>query len=380
MLEISTLKAFEDWLGLASCTPAALQDLPLTPYAAQIRQRDFCGSLFLGCELTPDCVAHIVTSGGVVIPDHDRFTFPAHRAALYSPHEIFDGFDPGHDPSYSQTYDARVYREYLDQGIDEPTIDVTLHRSLHDHSITEALHRLSKDRKVVAIMGGHSMERRDPFYRAIADISRTLTRKGFLMATGGGPGAMEAAHLGAYLAARDDAALDEALEILRPRPEGAKAGKEYLDVDWLARAWHVREAFPLNVRDFDACVSVGIPTWFYGHEPPAAFPTHIAKYFANSIREDGLLMMARQGIIFSPGSAGTTQEIFQDAAQNHYSTAGHPSPMILFGEKHWTKTRPVWPLLKKVSEGEPYGNLVHLTDDAGTVIDIISRFDPDDLP
>ena len=32
--------------------------------------------------------------------------------------------------------------------------------------------------------------------------------------------------------------------------------------------------------------SLGIPTWFYGHEPPNVFCDGIGKYFSNAIRED----------------------------------------------------------------------------------------------
>jgi hypothetical protein len=74
--------------------------------------------------------------------------------------------------------------------------------------------------------------------------------------------------------------------------------------------------------------SVGIPTWFYGHEPINVFPTHHAKYFSNSVREEGLLAIAKHGVIYAPGSAGTIQEIFQDAAQNHYGTYTEVSPMV----------------------------------------------------
>ncbi len=75
------------------------------------------------------------------------------------------------------------------------------------------------------------------------------------------------------------------------------------------------DKYPLTANDYEKCKSIGIPTWLYGHEPPAPFATHIAKYFANSVREDGLLTIAKHGVIFAPGSAGTTQEIFQDATQ-----------------------------------------------------------------
>ncbi len=137
---------------------------------------------------------------------------------------------------------------------------------------------------------------------------------------------MEATHLGAYFATRTMDELATAIDMLKQRPSDSKPGKEYADPDWLHRAWRVMERFPIPSGQEELCKSVGIPTWLYGHEPPAVFATHIAKYFANSIREDGLLAIANHGVIFAPGSAGTTQEIFQDAAQNHYAvTRGlHP--------------------------------------------------------
>ena len=74
--------------------------------------------------------------------------------------------------------------------------------------------------------------------------------------------------------------------------------------------------------------SLAIPTWFYGHEPPTPFATYIAKYFSNPLREDGLLSIAVDGVVYAPGSAGTVQEIFQDAAQNVYRVvADRFSPM-----------------------------------------------------
>ena len=39
-------------------------------------------------------------------------------------------------------------------------------------------------------------------------------------------------------------------------------------------------------------VSLGIPTWYYGNEPPNLFASHAGKYFFNSVREDGLVSIA----------------------------------------------------------------------------------------
>jgi len=56
----------------------------------------------------------------------------------------------------------------------------------------------------------------------------------------------------------------------------------------------------------------------YGHEPPNLFSFHIAKYFYNSLREDGLVTISNAGLIFAKGNAGTVQEIFQDTTLVYY--------------------------------------------------------------
>ncbi|MDO5488101.1 MAG: hypothetical protein Q4F42_06430, partial [Rikenellaceae bacterium] len=93
-------------------------------------------------------------------------------------------------------------------------------------------------------------------------------------------------------------------------------------------------------------------------EPATPFASHIAKYFDNSIREDGLLAIAKGGVIYSPGSAGTMQEVFQDAAQNHYKTFGFSSPMVFLGREHWTQRIPVYPLLEQLQAEGRYKNLL----------------------
>ena len=121
--------------------------------------------------------------------------------------------------------------------------------------------------------------------------------------------------------------------------------------------------------------SLGVPTWFYGHEPATPFATHIAKFFVNSVREDTLLTIARGGIIFSPGSAGTIQEIFQEAAQNHYADPGESSPMVFLGKEFYTKEVPVYPLLEKLQERGRYRQLIlSITDDPEEAISTLLAF------
>jgi predicted Rossmann-fold nucleotide-binding protein len=213
-------------------------------------------------------------------------------------------------------------------------------------------------------------------YRQVAGLARTLARDGFLLVSGGGPGLMEATNLGAYLADHDDDALDVALAILSSAPT-------WRDVEWLATAFRVRERYPpTHPARFP---SIGVPTWFYGHEPPNPFATHIAKYFENSVREEGLLAIATHGVVFAPGNAGTVQEIFQDACQNYYRThTGYASPMVLLGVDYWNpppggadgRAKPLLPLLRQLAREKGFEHLLLCTDSVDEIAAFLRVFRP----
>jgi hypothetical protein len=63
-------------------------------------------------------------------------------------------------------------------------------------------------------MGGHGMARGTKPYSDIAHIAHGLAKSGCLVASGGGPGAMEATHLGAAFVQRQRSELDQAIAIL----------------------------------------------------------------------------------------------------------------------------------------------------------------------
>ena len=112
--------------------------------------------------------------------------------------------------------------------------------------------------------------------------------------------------------------------------------------------------------------SLGVPTWFYGHEPPNVFAEHVAKYFRNAIREEVLLRVCRSGVVFLPGAAGTVQEVFQSACENYYAGPADVAPMVLVGRRHWTAL-PVWPLLQRLAQDRAMEGHVHLVDDVDDV-------------
>ena len=123
-----------------------------------------------------------------------------------------------------------------------------------------------------------------------------------------------------------------------------------------------------------------MPTWFYGHEPTNQFASHAAKYFANSIREDGLLAIATRGVVFAPGSAGTTQEVFQDATQNHYAVFGVVSPMVFLGSRFWREDLQAEPLLRQLAADRPYSELIAVADTASEVMTVLHERPPLPVP
>ena len=347
-------------------TRAVFQGLDLTEVADELQGAVLKDNILLGCKCNPQVMA--LLEDPLVFPRLPKLPFDPYRGELYTADELLGDYRPGEPASYYETVDGKTYKQFKAQGKAEAMdIMVTLARRLHDHAITDALQEFLIGKKVVAIMGGHSMRRDDPAYLEVARLARDLARAGFLPTSGGGPGAMEATHVGAWFAERPDSELKDSISILSTAPLYTPQDK------WLDTTFAVRDKYPLTSEK--ACMSLGIPTWLYGHEPPTAFATHIAKYFANSVREDGLLAIAKNGVIFSPGSAGTIQEIFQDATQNHYESFGFPSPMIFLGEHFWNQQKPIYPLLYRLAEGKAYQRLLNITDDRSLILEKIIEFD-----
>ena len=283
--------------------------------------------------------------------------------ALYTRDTLLAGFVP-HDPeAKAQTYDRRVYQHFLATGKYECSSQEGMLRALHDYSISGAInHFLSRHdhRKIVGVMGGHALARNDLMYRKIVLLAKQLTERGFLMTSGGGSGAMEATHLGAWLAGRPNEDVKTAMAILDQAPTTDTPA-------WLETAFEVVERFPQTQFE-----SLSLPTWVFSHEPSNVFASSIAKFFDNNTREQRLLALAGAGMIFSPGSAGTFMEVFEKAALNHYETAEEACPMIFFGKAFWTQKAPFHPFLEKLEKTGSYKNLkLAVLDDLFEVIQTI---------
>ncbi|MBX7187029.1 MAG: hypothetical protein K1Y01_17955 [Vicinamibacteria bacterium] len=371
---------------------------------ALLKQEFDRGAAFLGCQMSPSLARKVVSAGALVIPSRPALPFDAFRSGLYRARDLLAGYEPSEPESYLRTPDWRCYLAAMDKDTKRKRADLGIDDAvflrLHDLSIEDALDQYLKPRnrpaaaarRVVGIMGGHDRERlekardaegrptaSDAPYMRVAILARHLAREGFTIATGGGPGAMEASNLGAWFAGRPEDELRAAVRLLERVPKVGPVSPRSSDWnsgEWLGPALEVMAQFPRDESD-PRTESVGVPTWFYGHEPPNPFASHIAKFFENSIREEGVLAIATHGVIFAEGNAGTVQEIFQDACQNYYATQGPPAPMVLLGTEYWnrdstasgaSRAKPVWPLLRQLGAEKGFAHLLRLTDDLDEIV------------
>ena len=364
-LDVDDLARFDALVdrGATSMHGWHLHSVDLRERTEQLARMTSAGAVFLGCRFAPGVEESLRSGGALIFPHLPGVPFEPYRGRLYTGKELYAGVE---NSTYEQTPDARIYQWSLQEGMNR-SLDATLATAMHDHAIGDALEQALRDgelsgRRTVGVMGGHVAARGSRNYDDAARLGRLLARHGYLVATGGGPGAMEAANLGAYLSAHDDGVLAAALAELAVVP-----GFRPSISAWARAAGTVVDRYP------DGVTSLGIPTWFYGHEPPNLFATHIAKYFANAIREAVLLARCDGGIVFLPGAAGTVQEIFQDACENYYAAPETVAPMVLVGERHWRQELPVWQLMQRLAAGRPMEGHVYCVDTVEEAVGVLAE-------
>ncbi|MGH3496328.1 MAG: LOG family protein [Nocardioidaceae bacterium] len=338
-----------------------VQSVDLRDRSRVLSTLDPRGAIFLGVALDDVTAADLRRRGALLFPLVPALPFDPYRIKLYTPGDLYAGIDA---EQYERTPDARIYAWNQRTGRRHDVAD-TLFAAMHDHAVDDALDEALRDglgssAGLVGVMGGHATLRDQPAYGFAARLGHALGAAGFTVATGGGPGAMEAANLGAYLADEAPDMVDTAVTALAAVPDFAP------DITaWARLGLAVLGAHP------GGRATLGVPTWFYGHEPPNVFASAIAKYFQNAIREAVLLARCDGGIVFLPGVGGTVQEVFQAACENYYADEDHVAPMVLVGRRYWMHELPAWPLLTSLAVGHPMADRLVCVDTIDEVLEAL---------
>src|SRR3954470_5661546 len=204
---------------------------------------DVRDSVFVGCRFaSTQAAADLVARGALVVPAFGDRPFPTHPNQLYTPDDLAAGFA---EHGFAGMYDTVVYDHFRSAGGAVPSAREALVQRLHDNGIDTALGVATRSWTAkrgpaasVGIMGGHAVPRGSATYRLAATLGWELARADRLVVTGGGPGVMEAANLGAYLAGHEPAAVTAAIDLLAAAPD-------FNDHDrYTAAALEVRRRYP----------------------------------------------------------------------------------------------------------------------------------------
>jgi predicted Rossmann-fold nucleotide-binding protein len=291
--------------------------------------------------------------------------FSAGRDTLYTVDELMAGY---RSDAPLQSLDARIAAHVAASGIPPSDVAEAIAQVVHDQGVDQAMRAyvaasVADGRHIAGVLGGSSMPRDAPSYRLAAETAKALSEAGFLVATGGGLGIMEAGNLGAYFAGRPDEALHAAIDELKRWPVYSGHEAHYIDS---ARA--------ITARQPPGAPSLAVATWRFADEPISQFATHIAKLFQNSVREDGLLSIADGGAAYFAGGFGTLREIFQDLAQNDAAAPPHQMGMVFVDTAVYGHPGSPFHLARFRARQAvpPFEDLITLADSADSVVAAIT--------
>ncbi|MDF2439925.1 MAG: hypothetical protein JWN98_909 [Abditibacteriota bacterium] len=185
---------------------------------------------------------------------------------------------------------------------------------------------MSKVGPAVAIFGSARLDESSPYYHHATEVSALLARAGWAILTGGGPGIMEAANLGAHSVAEK------------------------------------------NFEPDNECLSIGLNIelpFEQGTNPYVDTALHFHYFFC---RKTNFVKYASAFVIF-PGGYGTLDELFEALTLVQTRKIQH-FPIILFGTAYWQGLLD-WMATTMVPRGTILPadlKMMHLTDDPQEVV------------
>lgn len=186
----------------------------------------------------------------------------------------------------------------------------------------EGFEALSDVKRAVSIFGSARMSRNNHYYKSVMKISELLSKKGFPIITGGGPGVMEAGN------------------------RGAKKGKG---------------------------ISIGLNIELPQEQCPNKYQDKRLDFRYFFVRKV-MFVKYSVGYVITPGGFGTLDEFFEALTLMQTCKIRH-FPVVMFGKDYWEGLIK-WMKERPVTEGaidRKDLDLFHLTDDPEEVVKIIEE-------
>ena len=158
-----------------------------------LARTDVEGLVVLGGRLSPALDAHLRAHHALIFPTDPHAPINPYRRRSTRRDELYTDL-----AALATRHPGRPGVRWSRDGAVRHDAFVTLLRAIHDDSMGDALDEFVRGRPVVGVMGGHALARGTSGYTAAAQLGHGLATAGLVVVTGGGPGAMEAANLGAF--------------------------------------------------------------------------------------------------------------------------------------------------------------------------------------